>query len=70
MRGCAQSGVGSVRGGLGEGWAFRRSSEGLQTTIDFIVVSLKKVEKQLVLLCVRSTRLKNNWFYCVVTYKS
>ena len=31
--------------------------------------SLKNVKKQLVLLCFRSTMLKNHWFYCVFAQK-
>ena len=33
------------------------------------VFSFKNVKKQLVLLCFRSTMLKNHWFYCVFAQK-
>ena len=38
-------------------------------TIGFTVFSRKKVEKALVLLCVRSKMLKNHRFYCVFAQK-
>ena len=38
----------------------------IEKTIGFTVCSFKKVEKPLVLLRVRSKRLKNHWFYRVL----
>ena len=34
-----------------------------------MVFSLKSIEKALVLLCFRSKRLKNNWFYREIIVK-
>ena len=38
-------------------------------TIGFTMCSLKSVEKALVLLCFRSKRLNNQWFYCKISVK-
>ena len=64
MRGGLNEGVRSIRGGLNEGCA----QSGV-ATIGFTVVSLKKVEQLLVLLCFRIQRLKNHWIYCVFVQK-
>ena len=40
------------------------SLKNVKKTIGFTVFSLKSIEKALVLLCFRSKRLKNQWFYC------
>ena len=37
----------------------------LKKTIGFIMFSLRSDDKQFVLLCFRSKKLKNHWFYCV-----
>ena len=41
----------------------------VEKAVGFTVLSLKSIEKALVLLCFRSKRLKNNWFYCKIIVK-
>ena len=60
MRGGLNEGVRSIRGGLNEGCA----QSGV-ATIGSTVLSLKKIEKPLVLQCFRLQRLKNLWCYYV-----